>query len=127
MHRFLFAVVIALSLSSTSESGTSLKPAQQASLVLASREVIGPNRLPVGFAYREKSDNEYSGWVFLSGHESQEYLDDSSNLALSPLDLFLEMDPSLAEIIDRPVGTYWKRDNNPKSRWSQIVDHPDAP
>ena len=37
----------------------------------------------VGFMYREEADNEIdSGWRFLSGHESQEYLDDPDHLSI---------------------------------------------
>jgi hypothetical protein len=96
-------------------------------LVIASRQVIGPDRLPVGFAHREESKDTFdSGWVFLSGKESQDYLDDSTNLVLSPLELFIEMDPSLSDIVDKSVGTYWERES-PSLPWHEIPDYPRGP
>jgi len=127
MKRLL--VIIALLLTFSALANTEIKlevKTQQTELVLASLQVVGPYRAPTGFAYRERSDKEYSGWVFLSGSESQEYLDNSKNLVLSPLELFLELDPSLKFIANKPVGTYWELTNS-DSPWSQIEDYPDAP
>ena len=127
MKQLLVIIALLLSLSALVNAEVKLEvKTQQAELVLASLQVVGPNRFPIGFAYRERSDKEYSGWVFLSGSESQEYLDNSKNLVLSPLELFLELDPSLKFIVNTPVGTYWERTNS-DSPWSQIEDYPDAP
>ena len=38
---------------------------------------------PVGFMYREDPDNEIdSGWRFLAGFESEEYMDDDANMGI---------------------------------------------
>ena len=90
-----------------------------APLVLASDQVMGPNRLPVCFAYRVEPNNSYdSGWIFISGRESQEVLDGNSP-NICPLNSFLEMDPSLAEIIDKPVGSNWER-SSAAAPWEEV-------
>jgi hypothetical protein len=39
---------------------------------------------PVGFMYREEGDSDLdSGWRFLAGDESDDYLDDPANLSQS--------------------------------------------
>ena len=36
----------------------------------------------VGFMYREEPESPSSGWVFMSGNEAQEYMDDADNMAI---------------------------------------------
>ncbi|MDH6169372.1 hypothetical protein M2282_004536 [Variovorax boronicumulans] len=90
-----------------------------APLVLASDQVMGPNRLPVGFAYRVKPNNPHdSGWIFLSGKESQEMLDNNPP-KICPLNSFLKMDPSLAAITESPVGSAWER-SGAQAPWEEV-------
>jgi hypothetical protein len=96
-------------------------------LVLATRQVVGPKRLPVLFAYRLKPNNENdSGWVFWSGQEDQAYIDNTDNTVVSLLGLFLDMDPTLAEILNHPIGTAWARDS-PASPWREVPGYVDGP
>lgn len=82
-----------------------------APLVLASSQVVGSGRLPVCFAFRLRPNNEAdSGWVFWSGKETQAFIDDKTNTAVYPLLRFLEMDKTLREIIQNPIGSAWERD-----------------
>ncbi len=93
-----------------------------APLVLASEQVMGPKRLPVCFAFRVAPNNEAdSGWVFWSGSESQAYVDDSANSHVCPLLSFLELDPSLLNIIKYPIGTAWER-ASAKDEWREVLD-----
>ena len=95
--------------------------------VLATRQVVGPKRLPVLFAYRLKPNNEDdSGWVFWSGQEDQAYIDNTDNTVVSLLGLFLDMDPTLAEILNHPIGTAWERDS-PASPWREVPGYVDGP
>ena len=90
-----------------------------APLVMASTQVMGPNRLPVCYAFRQEPNNEYdSGWHFWSGSESQEFVDNSENFGICPLKSFLDMDASLKEILDTPVGSAWERE--PGGEWSAV-------
>jgi len=88
-------------------------------LVLASDEVMGPNRSPVCFAYRAKPNNPRdSGWIFISGKESQSVLDDNPP-KICPLNSFLKMDPTLIEITDKPVGSAWER-SGADAAWKEV-------
>ena len=96
---------------------------KHAPLVLASKQVIGANRLPVCFAFCVTPNNEAdSGWVFWSGNEDQTYINDSSNTLVCPLLSFLELDSSLINLIKNPLGTAWERDN-PKGEWREVVGY----
>lgn len=96
---------------------------KHAPLVLATRQVIGPERLPVCFAFREPPNNEAdTGWIFWSGQEDQAYIDDSSNTVVCPLSSFLELDPSLRTLMQFPVGTAWERDS-PTDEWQEVIGY----
>jgi len=97
------------------------KFAALAPLVLASNQVMGPNRLAVCFAYRVEPNNQYdSGWIFLSGRESQGVLD-ANPPEICPLDSFLNMDPSLSELTDKPIGSAWERSSG-DAPWEEVFD-----
>jgi hypothetical protein len=87
-----------------------------APLVMASTQIIGPLRSPVCFAYRTNPNNQYdSGWVFFSGKESPEFLADAANASICPLRAFVEMDSSLLDIVDSPLGSVWERHGSSSS------------
>ncbi len=95
------------------------KFAALAPLVLASDQVMGPHRVPVCFAYRVKPNNPYdSGWIFSSGNESQQQLDDHPP-SVCPLNAFLKMDPTLSEITESAVGAAWER-SGPGAPWQEV-------
>ena len=101
--------------------------AQNAPLALASRQVIGPDRQPVLFAFRLTPNNEHdSGWVFWSGNEDQEFVNDNANTVVTPLSAFLQMDPTLSDLINRPAGTAWERDA-PGAPWQEVPGYLDGP
>ena len=61
---------------------------------------------PVGFMYCEEPDNKIdSGWRFLSGEESQNYLDNADNLAICDLNTIADYDPGIIPHLESPVGT----------------------
>jgi hypothetical protein len=65
---------------------------------------------PVGFMYREEPHNELdSGWRFLSGEESQDYIDDADNLAIYDLNTIANYDPTIISFLDFPIGTELER------------------
>ena len=79
----------------------------------------------VGFMYREEPDSsDDSGWVFLSGLESQEYLDEPSNLALYDLNTIANYDPAIVPFLEDPVGSAYGRDpGEPEFRLESMPDH----
>lgn len=96
---------------------------QFAPLVLASQQVTGPDRLPVCFAFRVEPNNESdSGWIFWSGQEDQDYIDEPSNTIICPLISFIEMDHSIEDVTHNPIGTAWERDNL-EDTWREVVGY----
>ncbi len=67
----------------------------------------------VGYMYREEPDNDSdSGWRFLSGEESQEYLDNPDNLAIYDVNTIANYDPAIVEYLSAEVGSAYARSEN---------------
>src|SRR5690348_4891199 len=65
----------------------------------------------VGFMYRlEPESAEDSGWTFLSGMESQEYIDEPGNSALYDVNTIANYDPTIIPYLTDPVGCAYGRD-----------------
>lgn len=61
----------------------------------------------IGYMYREEPDAaEDSGWRFLSGYESQEYMDDPANTKIYPVAVVAEADPVVIPYLDNDCGHY---------------------
>ncbi len=66
--------------------------------------------MKVGFMYREEPDNSTdSGWRFLSGTETQKYVDDENNSQIIDLETIIKIDQAVAQYITRPFGTELER------------------
>jgi hypothetical protein len=64
----------------------------------------------VGFMYRDPPRNDIdSGWAFLSGDETQEYLDDPGNLGLYDVNTIANCDPTIIPYLDAPVLSAFER------------------
>ena len=64
----------------------------------------------VGFMYREEPDNAVdSGWRFLSGNESQEYLDDSKNLQIYDVNTIANYDQGIVAFLSASFGSAFAR------------------
>jgi len=75
----------------------------------------------VGFMYRERPDNDVdSGWRFLSGHESQEYLDDAESGAIYDINTIANYDPEIIPFLESAIGSAFERD--PTSGQFQAVE-----
>jgi hypothetical protein len=67
--------------------------------------------MPVGFMYRDVPEaSGDSGWCFLAGDESQEYLDDTENLAIYDVNTIANYDPDIVPLLDAPEGSAFARD-----------------
>jgi len=65
----------------------------------------------VGYMYPCRPDKAIgSGWNFLSGTESQAYLNDSRNLAIYEVNTIANYDPDIIPLLDAPVGSAFARD-----------------
>lgn len=66
--------------------------------------------LPVRFMYKEKPDNaQDSGWRFLSGTESDEYMADAKNHAFYDVNTIANYDPSIIPFLKSPAGSVYEK------------------
>jgi hypothetical protein len=71
----------------------------------------------VGFMYREKGDNDLdSGWRFLAGDESEEYLANAQNVGLYDVNTVANYDPSIIQYLGAPVGSAYSREGSGELR-----------
>ncbi len=65
---------------------------------------------PVRFMYREPAVHEVdSGWRFLSGIESDAYMDDASNHAFYDCNTIANFDPTIVPYLDAPIGSVFEK------------------
>lgn len=65
---------------------------------------------PVGFMYREQPDNCIdSGWRFMSGFESDEYMNNPENHAAYDVNTIANYDPSIIPFLDAPIGSAYEK------------------
>lgn len=65
----------------------------------------------VGLMYRENACNDIdSGWRFLSGRESQEYMDDAGNHEIYDVNTIANYDPDILPLLDAPIGSAFERE-----------------
>jgi len=77
--------------------------------LMVSKMVAVDRRKPM-FMYREKRNGpEDSGWRIFSGLENQEYTDDPENTGIYAASTILEIDPSIADILLKGVGSVFER------------------
>lgn len=73
-------------------------------------DMIVVDGYPVRFMYRESPDNEFdSGWRFLSGHESDAYMDNPVNHGVYDVNTVANYDPSIIAYLDAPVGSAFEK------------------
>lgn len=73
-------------------------------------EVITTRQKPVGYAYREKPVSATdSGWRFLSGSESEQYMDQPSHYVTCVLADFAREHPEVVPLLEHPVGSAFAR------------------
>jgi len=77
-------------------------------------DMITVDGLNVGYMYREHPSNSMdSGWRFLSGHESQDYMNDSSKHSVYDVNTLANYDPDIIQFLDSATGSEFERvDNN---------------
>lgn len=85
----------------------SLAPGHGASIA---SDLITVEGRKVAFMYREKPDNELdSGWRFLSGYESQEYMDNADNHAVYDVNTIANYDREIIPFLKAPAGSAFER------------------
>ena len=64
----------------------------------------------VGYMYREKPHNELdSGWRFLAGNETEEYMANSSNHSAYDVNTIANYDPTIIPLLNSPIGSAFER------------------
>jgi hypothetical protein len=64
----------------------------------------------VGYMYREEPDDTLdSGWRFLSGDESDDYLDESGHLEVYDVNTIANYDPDIVPYLGARVGSAFER------------------
>lgn len=64
----------------------------------------------VAFMYREEPDRESdSGWRFMSGYESEEYMDNPDNMTIYDVNTIANYDPDIIPFLDAGVGSSFER------------------
>ena len=63
--------------------------------------------------YREEPDTEFdSGWRFLSGLETDAYVNDLGNVGLHDVNTIANYDPDVIPLLDAPPGSAFERDDD---------------
>ena len=64
----------------------------------------------VAFMYRRKPEHEQdSGWRFMSGFESDAYMNDPTNHGIFNVNTIANYDPEIIPLLDSPVGSAFER------------------
>ena len=80
------------------------------SLTCVATEVLTTRQKPVGYAYRTAPATPTdSGWRFLSGSESERYMNQPSHYVTCALADFALEHPEVAAFLDHPTGSAFER------------------
>ncbi len=66
----------------------------------------------VGFMYKENRDEDIendSGWRFIAGDETEEYLDEIDNCQFLPVNTVANYDPAIIPYLKFPIGSELER------------------
>ncbi len=75
-------------------------------------DMITCNGRKVGFMYREATERDLdSGWRFMSGNESNDYMNNPDNHALYDVNTIANYDPDIVPFLDAPFGSAFEREN----------------
>jgi len=87
-----------------------IKPLAEGRGACFATNMITKEGYPVRFMYREYPDNEHdSGWRFMSGYESDEYMDNPDNHAIYDVNTIANYDQSIIQFLDAKVGLAFEK------------------
>ena len=92
-----------------------LSPTQIQTLVPHMRSCIASDMitvqgLKVAYMYREEAQSsDESGWVFLSGEEGDDYIEDPENLGLYEVNVIANYDADIIAHLNAPAGSHFAR------------------
>lgn len=74
-------------------------------MAYVSKRIINDN-YKIGYMHREEPlNNEDSGWSFVAGNESDDYINNSDNIVLLKLYEVILLEPSIEEYLEYDIGT----------------------
>lgn len=87
-------------------------PSRYSARCYANQRILGDGA-PVGCLYREEPDQEDdrdSGWRFVAGDETDEYMEDGGNYSYVSIGAVLARDDSFIHLLDAEAGAAFERD-----------------
>lgn len=91
-------------------SGADMKKLIEGRLGCIATDMIIVEGELVDYMYRENPRSPIdSGWLFLSGKEDQDYIDNPDNSAIYALNTIANYDPAIIPYIDYPIGSNLER------------------
>jgi hypothetical protein len=73
-------------------------------------DMITVEGYPVRFMYREEPDSDLdSGWRFMSGYESDDYMNDDKNHEVYDVNTIANYDKSIIEFLETPIGSAFEK------------------
>ena len=87
-----------------------IKPLVQGYGACIATDKITVEGYPVRFMYREEPDNDVdSGWRFMSGFESDDYMDNPDNHGVFDVNTIANYDPSIIPLLDSKIGSVFEK------------------
>ena len=87
-----------------------MKPTAQGYGACIATDRITVDGEPVGYMYRDEPQGPVdSGWVFMAGTETREYMDDPANAGVYDVNTVANYDPDIIQFLDAPVGSRFSR------------------
>lgn len=106
------------------EEGKEIRPDNDLQGLCVASNKVTVDGLPVGYMYRDEPRVEDdTGWCFLSGTESREYMDDPNNHAIHNVLTVATLNPDIIPFLAGPAGVKYMRDQNT----GEFVAIPDGP
>ena len=92
-------------------SANQIKPLVEGHGGCIATDMITVNGSPVGYMVREPTDDpDDSGWCFMAGDESQEYMDEPENLGIYDVNTIANYSPDIIPLLSAPPGSAFARD-----------------
>jgi hypothetical protein len=78
--------------------------------------------LPIRLMYRDEPDHEIdSGWRFLSGQESDDYLDNAENHGVYDVNTIANYDPAIIPYLNAKIGSAFEKTSEVGS-FAEVID-----
>ncbi|MGQ7269015.1 DUF2185 domain-containing protein [Marinobacter nauticus] len=91
-------------------SADQIKPLAEGRGACFATDMITVEGEPVRFMYREHPDNDVdSGWRFMSGYESDQYMENAENHGIYDVNTIANYDPSIIPFLDAEVGLAFEK------------------